>query len=114
MVFVPTPVQPPESPRVRELSHEIQQLISDFQRRYPMTPTEIRQALLHASGATGGGHPRRLLAVVAGGLAAMLGVGAFAARSAGSGADITWGPIVIAIGVVAVAMGLVVAVRRGG
>lgn len=52
-MFVPTPVGPPTSPRVRELSQRIQELIHEFQRRFPMTPAEIRQALRHA-GATSG------------------------------------------------------------
>lgn len=111
-MFVPTPIQPPESPRVRELSQRIRQLIADFQRQYPMTPGEIRQALLHAAGGVGGGYPRRFVAILVGGLAAVLGVGVFASRSVEGGANVTWAPILVAIGVVAGAMGLVIAVRR--
>jgi hypothetical protein len=110
VVFVPTPIQPPESPRVRELSRKIQELIAEFQQRYPMTPAEIRQALFHAAGTTGG-YPRRLLAVVAGGLAAMLGFGVFAYQRV-EGGGITWAPIAVAVGVAAAAVGLVVAARQ--
>jgi hypothetical protein len=110
-VFVPTPIQPPESPRVRELSQQIQQLLSDFQRRYPMTPAEIRQALLHAAGATGG-HTRPILALVAGGLAALLGIGVFASRSIeGGGGERTF-PVMLAIGIVIAGVGLVVMIKR--
>jgi len=108
-VYVPTPVQPPESPRVRELSQRIQQLISDFQRQYPMTPAEIRQALQHAAGPVGGDQ-RRVLAVVAGGLAAALGVGVFVATE--RGAEISAMPIAVAVGILAMLVGLVRAVRR--
>jgi hypothetical protein len=54
-MFVPTPVEPPTSPRVRELSERIQELIHEFQHRFPMTPAEIRQALRHAGATSGAG-----------------------------------------------------------
>lgn len=48
-MFIPTSPdssgRPPASPRVRELSAEIRETIEQFQRRYPMTPAEVRQAL---------------------------------------------------------------------
>ena len=110
-MFVPTPVQPPESPRVRELSQRIQELIRDFQRQYPMTSTEVRQALLHAGGAAGGNRPA-LVAVVAGGVAALLGVGVFLSRGAGGGGDAGTFPIMIVLAVVAGLMAVVIAIRR--
>jgi len=110
-VYVPTPVGPPESPRVRELSQKIQQIISDFQRQYPMTPAEIRQALLHAAGATGG-HHRPLLALVAGGLAALLGIGVFASRSIKGGGGEQAFPVLLAVGILIAGVGLVVMIKR--
>jgi hypothetical protein len=32
---------------VRELSQRLQQTIQEFQRQYPMTPAEVRQAVQH-------------------------------------------------------------------
>jgi hypothetical protein len=110
-VYVPTPVGPPESPRVRELSQRIQQIITDFQRQYPMTPAEIRQALLHAAGATGG-HGRPIVALVAGGLAALAGIGVFALRSVEGGGGERAFPVMLAIGIVIAGVGLVVMIKR--
>jgi hypothetical protein len=112
-VYVPTHVEPPESPRVRELSQRIRQLISDFQREYPMTPAEIREALMHAASSAGGDR-RRFVAVMAVGVAAALGVGLFASRAAGSGGENPTMPIFILVGVLAAMAGLVLAIRRRG
>jgi hypothetical protein len=67
MVFVPTPIQrEPESPRVRELSQQLESVIAEFRRRYAMNDSEIRQALLHAAGRSGGsGRRRPMVALVA-------------------------------------------------
>jgi hypothetical protein len=40
---------------VRELSQRLQQTIQEFQRQFPMTPAEVRQALRHAVGTAAGG-----------------------------------------------------------
>lgn len=109
-MFVPTPVQPPESPRVRELSQRIQDVIRDFQRQYPMTSAEIRQALWHAGGSTGTRRPA-LVAAVAGGVAAILGVGVFVSRGAEPPGGGTF-PIMMVAAVVAGLMAVVVAIRR--
>jgi hypothetical protein len=110
-MYVPTPVEPPESPRVRELSQRIQQLITDFQRQYPMTPTEIRQALLHAATSAGGSRRAPLVAVIAGVVAA-LGLGLFVARRGGSGGESAAMPILVMVAVLAAVAGLVLAIRR--
>jgi hypothetical protein len=112
-VYVPTHVDPPESPRVRELSQRIRQLISDFQREYPMTPAEIRQALAHAASSAGGDR-RPLVAVMAVGVAAALGVTLFASRAGGSGGGNASMPVFILVGVLAAMAGLVLAIRRRG
>jgi len=109
-VFVPTPIQPPDSPRVRELSQRIQQHVTDFQHQYPLTPTEVRQALLHAAGSAGGNR-RPLFAALAGGIAALLGFAVFSAR-AGERGNATGFPIVLAVGFFAVLLAVVAAVRR--
>jgi hypothetical protein len=113
-VFVPTPVQPPESPRVRELSREIRDVITQFQKRYPMTPAEIRQALRHAEGESAGG-PRALRAALVAGVAAA-GVGVMLVARAGAGAGGGGGqatlPIAVLVAVLAAAAGLAVAIRR--
>ena len=110
-MYVPTPVQPPESPRVRELSQRIQHLITDFQRQYPMTPAEIRQALGHVAGTTTGS--RRPLAVaIAVGVVAALGAGLFMSRGGGDGGDAAGIPILAVVGIAAAVAGLVLAIRR--
>lgn len=111
-VFVPTPVQPPESPRVRELSQRIQELVRDFQRQYPMSSTEVRQALRHAAGAGGEGSRPALVAVVAGGVAALLGVGVFLSRGAEGSGDARTFPIMIVLAAVAGLMAVVIAIKR--
>jgi hypothetical protein len=58
-VVFPIPQGPPESPRVRELSQRLQETIQEFQRRFPMTPAEVRQAVRHAAGTAGGGSDLR-------------------------------------------------------
>jgi len=110
-VYVPTPRQTPDSPRVRELSRRIEQLITDFQREYPMTPAEIRQALLHAAGAVGGHRPRLAVALAAG-VAAAVGLGVFVARRAGGTGEGGAMPLLVLIGVMAAMAGVVLAIRR--
>lgn len=109
-MYVPTPVQPPASPRVRELSQRIQQIIIDFQRQYPMTPAEIRQALSHAAGSMGT-HRRPLAVTLAAGIVAVLGIGVYVAQRSGGGEAAAM-PIAALLGVFAAAAGLVVAIRR--
>jgi len=92
------------------LSQRIQDLIRDFQHQYPMTNGEIRQALLHAAGRAGGGS-RPVALLVAGVMVAVLGVGLFVARSAGSGGDAPI-PIVAVVGLFAALIAAVVAIRR--
>lgn len=48
-MLVPTPPEPPASPRVKELGARVAELIRGFQREFPMTPAEIREAIRHAS-----------------------------------------------------------------
>jgi hypothetical protein len=104
----PTPVRPPESPRVRELSRRVQQLIADFQREFPMTPAEIRQALSHATRSAAGGRARAPL-VIAGVTGALL-VGLAASWRGLEAGPV---PILALIGGVAAAFGLVAAIRHG-
>jgi len=96
---------------VRELSQRIQELIRDFQRQYPMTPTEIRQALQHASGAAGG-ERRPLVVVAAAGVIAALGVTVFVSRAADTGGEATSFPLMIVVAVMAAAAGIFLAIRR--
>jgi len=110
-VFVPTPVQQPESPRVRELSQRIQELVRDFQHQYPMTPTEIRQALQHASGAPGG-ERRPVVAVALAGQVAALRIAVFVSRAAKSGGDTTAVPIMMVVAVFAAMAGIFLAIKR--
>jgi hypothetical protein len=93
------------------LSQRIQQLISDFQRQYPMTPAEIRQALLHAASSAGGSR-RPLAVIIAAGVVAALGAGLFVSRSGGGGGEVGGMPILAAVGVAAAVAGLVLAIRR--
>jgi hypothetical protein len=58
-VVFPVPQVPAESPRVRELSQRLQQTIQEFQRQFPMTPAEVRQAVRHVAGTAGAGSALR-------------------------------------------------------
>lgn len=52
-MLVQPPAEPPESPRVRELSQRLRQTIHEFQRQYPMTPAELRRAVQRAARTSG-------------------------------------------------------------
>lgn len=107
MVYVPTsPPGEPVSPRVRELSKQLEQVADDFRRRYAMSDSEIRQALLHAAGRSGASGARRpVVALAAGAVAALVGLGVFVAGRAGEGAAL---PLVeIAIGALVIGFVLV-------
>jgi len=110
MVYVPTPPSSsePVSPRVRELSKQLEQVAEEFRRRYAMSDAEVRQALEHAAGRRGGAGARRpAIALLGGVVAALVGLGVFASRAAepGSAAAVPW--VAIAVGVVVVGFVLV-------
>jgi hypothetical protein len=109
-VYVPTPIQPPESPRVRELSRRINDLITDFQRQYPLTPAEIREALRHAGGATTGGRRPLIVALAAGGVA-LMGVVVFGSRAAQPSGDASGLPVVALVAILAAVVAAVVGIR---
>jgi len=109
-VYVPTPVQPPESPRVRELSRRINDLITDFQRQYPVTPAEVREALRHAGGARAGSR-RPLVVAIAAGVVALLGVAVFGSRAAQPSGDASGIPVVALVAILAAVVAAVVGIR---
>jgi hypothetical protein len=110
MVFVPVPVQPPESPRVRELSRKIKETIDEFQQHYPMTPTEIRQALYHAAGSAGGRRRPLVIALVGGvmALGVALFVGSRPGQPTGGGSGLA---VAVPVAVMLAALAVVVAIR---
>jgi hypothetical protein len=111
MYYVPSGPAKPPSPRVRELSQRIQEVINEFQRQYPLSPSEIRQALRLATGRSGGENRAPLVAVVAGlAVAAGLGVFVMFQRSPGEVNPAIWPAVLVGVGVVA--LGLVFALRN--
>ena len=111
MYYVPSGPARPPSPRVRELSQRIQEVINEFQQNYPMSPGEIRQALRLARSQSGGEN-RAALAAVIGGLAVALGLGVFVMfeRSPEGVSPAIWPAVLVGVGVIA--LGLVVAFRN--
>lgn len=108
----------PLSPRGRDLGEHLATSIREFQRQYPGTSDDdLRGALRHAGQMTGlrpRGKDRQALAVVAGLVAAFLGVGLFLRQGAG-GADATavpWVGVAVALGAIGAILGAVLARRR--
>ncbi len=109
MVYVPTPrPEEPPSPRVRELSRQLEQVADEFRRRYAMSDAEVRQALEHAAGRRGGAGVRHpAVAILAGVVVALVGLGVFVSRAGEPGGAPTVPWVEIAIGVVVVGFILV-------
>jgi hypothetical protein len=71
-MFVPVPTERPPTPRVRELSRQIEQLILEFQQNYPNTSdAEIGQALRHVTSSAGSNQTKAVAVGLA--LVGMLG-----------------------------------------
>jgi hypothetical protein len=93
------------------LSRRINDLITDFQRQYPLTPAEIREALRHAGGATTGGRRSLIVALAAGGVA-LMGVVVFGSRAAQPSGDAGTGiPVVVLVAILAAVLAAVVGIR---
>lgn len=103
MSYVPgTP--PPISPRVRELSRRVTEVVDEFRRQYPMSAGEVRQALRLAASEDPSGRRRAVLALGLG-LSALFGVGVVllgANESSRAAGAVPWGMIAAGIGVLAV------------
>ena len=83
-MFVPVPTERPPTPRVRELSRQIEQLVLEFQSSYPnTTDSEIGQALRHVASTSGGARKPAVITglLLAGGLG--FGLLFFFAKSGG-------------------------------
>jgi hypothetical protein len=113
-MYVPTPTQEPESPRVRELSRRVSDLIRDFQRQYPVTPSEIREALRHAGGGADAGRRRPLIVLLAGGAAALGAAVVFGSRTAQGQGEGTGLPVVALAAILAAVLGAAMAIRGRG
>jgi hypothetical protein len=106
MTYVPG-VPPPQSdsPRVRELSKKLADVIDDFQSQYPMKPGEIRQALRIAGSQKASGGAGTAVAV-ASGIALLLAIGIFSfyiARSQPEAGGLSAIPaILVLVGIVGV------------
>ncbi len=113
MTYVPVGPPPVESPRVRELSQRLAEVIDEYERQYPMSAGEIRQALRIASSKKASGGAGTVVAVAAG-MGLLLGIGVFAyflAQRQPGGGDVTAIPAIL-IGVGVVVVGLVVFLRN--
>lgn len=115
-MFVPTP-PPTPSPEARELGGLIAQLVQDYRAEHPdLNPFQVQQALavarreLRSESAAS----TRFAVVIAAALA-MLGLVGFLAFTGGRQGGGPATPVIMAVGIVAVVMGLVaalVAARR--
>lgn len=113
MTYVPVGPPPVESPRVRELSQRLAEVIEEYERQYPMSAGEVRQALRIAGSKKAGGGAGTAVAVAAG-LGLLLGIGMFAyflAERQPGGGDVTAIPAIL-VGVGIVAVGLVAFLRN--
>ncbi|HSG80795.1 MAG TPA: DUF3188 domain-containing protein [Gemmatimonadota bacterium] len=113
MSYVPIVPRPPDSPRVRELSERLAEVIQQFQDRYPMSASEIRQALRIAAARTSGSRAGVFMALAAA-TALLVGIGVFAyylGQTQPDGGDVTALPAVV-IGVGVVVVGVVAYLRH--
>jgi len=118
MSYVPivVPTQQPPSPRTRELADLLARVVVDFEQRHPsMTSQEVRAATRLAAQATHGtGESARVLALVVGGLTALIaGIVLFLSQAAGGpvtgGVDVPIVVVAVLIGIVAL---VAIALRR--
>jgi hypothetical protein len=106
MTYVPG-IPPPQSdsPRVRELSKKLADVIDDFQGQYPMRPGEIRQALRIAASQKASGGAGTAVAV-ASGVGLLIAIGLFAyyisQREPGAGDIAAIPAVLIGVGIVVV------------
>ncbi len=113
MTYVPVIPRPPDSPRVRELSQRLADVIEEYERQYPMSPGEIRQALRITGSKKASGGAGTAVAV-ASGIALLVGIGVFAfylSQRQPDAGDVTAIPAVL-IGVGIAAVGLVAFLRN--
>ena len=108
MTFVPY-VPPPQSPRVRELSERLADVVQDFEREYPMSAIEIRQAMNNVLAQKKGGQGAAVGLAI--GIATLVLVGGvfaffFVGRESGGSETARIPMIAVAVGV----LGIVVAV----
>ena len=117
-VIVPIPVQTERhaSPRARELSAKIEQLIVEFSANYPNTrESDVREALdlLQDRVGTAGRQQRSSVAVLLGALVVGVGVALFVARGDLPGLSGSPFLMMALVALLVVVLGVVVAVRSG-
>lgn len=116
MLYVPIVVPPtPPSPRTRELANLLSTVIQEYEKHHPsLTGSEIHQALTLASqeSRSATAASRVLVATVAGGLAALLGVGVFIAKAPGGG--VAGFPVLAVVVGIMLVVGVAVALKRMG
>jgi hypothetical protein len=98
---------------VRELSERLAEVIKEFQSRYPLSASEIRQALRIAAAHTSGSRAGVAMALAAA-IGLLVGIGVFAyylGQTRPDGGDVTALPAVI-IGVGIVAVGVIAYMRH--
>jgi hypothetical protein len=112
MAFVPHVPRQTASPEAQDLANRIAALVQDYQRDHPdLSERDVRDAMQAAAGEGGRRTDRRAVSVIAGLVAAFVGLGVFL-RQGGSavGSDGTFPVVAVAIGVALLAV--VLARRR--
>jgi hypothetical protein len=113
VTFVPY-VPPPQSPRVRELSERLADVIEDFEREYPMSAPEIRQAMNNVLAQKKGGQGAALGLMVGLGTLVLLG-GVFAyffiGRESGGALPARIPMVAVAVAVLAILVAVLAVIK---
>ena len=112
MSYVPMPMMTPsgqDSPRVRELSREIQTLVEDYRQRNPRVTSDEISAALHAARSSSGGSRAAAIALVVGLVVAFVaGVVVYFVQSGAATPSLQWA----LIGVISLVAILALALKR--
>jgi hypothetical protein len=111
-MFIPVPIAPPAppSPEAQELGRHLTDVINAYQPDHPnMSSMEVRQAIQLARRTGGGTDAKMAITAIAVGLVAMMALGVFFFRSNPDMGQVPW--LMVAIGVMVVALGVVAAIK---
>ena len=112
MVFIPQVPQQTASPEAQELANRIAALVQDYRRDHPdVSERDVHDAMRAAAGESGRRTDRRAVAVIAGLVAAFVGLGVFLRQ--GGAADGSEGSFpVVAVAITIAVIAALVARRR--
>jgi len=111
MVFIPQVPQQTASPEAQELANRIAALVQDYRRDHPdLSEREVHDAMRAAAGESGRKTDRRAVAVIAGLVAAFVGLGVFLRQGAAAGGPDGSFPVVA--GAIAIAVLVALVARR--